>query len=202
MLNQLHIRPTNHSRTLAPVLIGFVVAGWPTICLADFGFPPPSNLTTTEGILRGVIVTLAVELALVAGYCYWRKIPMARCLYAGLLGNALTLPVVWFCSVMGWFFLAFLGVIVFVIVELLAGLIESVLYKLIGRLEWRRALTLGLAVNLVTMVMGLIDQAVHFQTRPGPPRRPPSASIEVPSDANVPDVRIRYVPGTFSMMGC
>jgi hypothetical protein len=85
----------------------------------------------------------------------------------------LTLPTVWFCSVMGWFFLAFFGLIVFVLVELLAAVIESLLYGAIGRLPWRQAFALGFAVNLVTMVLGLADQAIHYQTRPerpGPPR--------------------------------
>lgn len=165
-----------------PAVCGLTVSAWPAVCRADFGFPPPSNLTTTEGILRGVIVTLAVELALVAGYCRWRKLPMGRCLFAGILGNALTLPMVWFCSVMGWFFLAFIGAVVFVVVELLAGLVESVFYKLLGRIEWRAALTLGLTVNVVTAGLGLVDQAVHFQTRESlrPPKAASTGSLPLP----------------------
>ena len=56
-------------------------------------------------------------------------------------------------------------------------------YELVGRLDGR--------FSVDEIWQRLIDQAVHFQTRPGPPRRPPSANIELPSDASVADVRIR-----------
>jgi hypothetical protein len=137
--------------------------------LADFGFPPPENLTTTQGIVRGAVVTLVVELLIVVSYCRRHALPKGGLLLAGLIGNALTLPVVWFCSVLGWFFLAFVGVLVFALVELLAAMIEGLLYRWIGRLRWPDAIRLALIANAVTAALGLVDQVLHMRRKERPP---------------------------------
>ena len=177
--------PPHRARSCWLLLAVCFVLTFPAVAQADFGFPPPSNLTTMQGIIRGVVVTLVVELSIVAVYCYRYKHSLARCLIAGLIGNAITLPMVWICSVMGWFLLAIFGVLVFIIIELAAGMVEAMAYRGVGGLEWRSAVKLGMAVNVITMVMGLVDQAVHFEGRqqpPRPPRRPMDQVSLLPAD--------------------
>src|SRR6185436_8047149 len=50
-------------------------------------------------------------------------------------------------------------------------IVEGAIYSWIGKLELRRGLRLGIAVNLVTMTLGVVDQAIHYQPKPGPPQR-------------------------------
>jgi hypothetical protein len=148
---------------------------------ADFGFPPPANLTTTQGIVRGAVVTLVVELLIVVVYCRRHRLPEGRLVVACLIGNALSLPVVWFCSVVGWALAAFFGALVFILVELLAALAEGVVYRWIGHLRWREAIRLGLLANAATMLLGIADQAWHYKPK----------SNQDPSFENRPSARAR-----------
>jgi len=137
---------------------------------ADFGFPPPENLGTVPGIVRGIVVTLVVELAIVIYFCRRNRWSLARFLVAGVVGNLLSLPGVWILSTVGFFLLAWIGFAVFVLAEFGAAVFESVFYMWIGREPFRRCLRLALVANVATMTLGIVDQAVHFRGKSRPPR--------------------------------
>lgn len=138
---------------------------------ADFGFPPPENLTTTQGIVRAIVVTLGVELAIVIYFCRKNRWSLARFLVAGVVGNLLSLPAVWIVSTGGFVFLGPFGFAVFVLAEFGAVVFESVFYMWIGRQPFRTVFRLALVANVATMGLSLIDQAVHFRGKSGPPRK-------------------------------
>jgi hypothetical protein len=138
---------------------------------ADFGFPPPDSLGTAQGILRAIVVTLVVELAIVIYACRRYHWSLARFLMAGIVGNLVSLPGVWIVSTVGFFLLGPIGFAVFVLAELGAVACESVFYVWIGRQPFRSCLCLALVANAVTMGLGLIDHAVHFRGKSGPPKK-------------------------------
>ena len=138
---------------------------------ADFGFPPPENLTTTQGIVRAIVVTLVVELAIVVYFCHKNRWSLPRFLIAGVVGNVLSLFLVWFATIAGFVFLAFFGFAVFVLAEFGAAAFEAQFYTWIGRQPFRSMFRLALVANLATMTLSVIDQAVHFRTKSGPPTR-------------------------------
>ena len=75
-----------------------------------------------------------------------------------------------------------IGFAVFLLAELSAAVVEALVYFLIGRVEFSTAWRLALVANAVTTALGIVDQTIHFQTKKGPPPRPPSraASYEEP----------------------
>ena len=137
--------------------------------LADFGFPPPETLTTAQGVTRAIVVTLVVEGVIVLIYARRNKLAWWKFVIALLLGNAITLPAVWFVTTLSFFFMAYIGFLVFLFVEFGAAMVEALVYGVICRLDAKAAWRLALFANVVTAGLSLVDQALNPGKKVGPP---------------------------------
>lgn len=103
-------------------------------------------------------ITLAIELLLVLVWTLVVKLPVGRLLLVGLVGNLLSLPVVWLMT--GWSHVALSDPdahwIVFWSVEAAAVLWEAFLYIRWGRMSRMQALLLAFLANTLSVVTGCL----------------------------------------------
>ncbi len=106
---------------------------------------------------RAFVVTLVVELLVLAPILYKRDPKLDRCVTTVTLGQVTTHPIVWFVlPVLGLPYLIYSGV-----AELWAVVVEATLYRLVyPSLTVKRAGLLSLAANAASVVVGLILR--HF----------------------------------------
>jgi hypothetical protein len=112
---------------------------------------------TMEGVGLAILLTLAAELAIVLAFVRVTKRPLRRLFIACLIGNLVSVPLVWFFA--GFFYIfgaAALGFIGLGIAEVVAWLGEAIFYAWFGRLRVSRALLLSLVANLASFGIGLL----------------------------------------------
>jgi hypothetical protein len=110
------------------------------------------NITS---LLLAVVVTIVLEL-LVIGACAWfrKGSPVRRLFGTVVLGNLVTVPLVWFVSVYGKVELESSWPVPFLFAELAATAFEGWLYYRIGRIPLPTALLWSALANWVTLLVG------------------------------------------------
>jgi len=108
-------------------------------------------------ILEGLLVTLAVEMVLAAGYALWRKRPLVLLLTVVLMMNLITRSL--FSLVFGgYFYLAGDNFVWILAAELVIWIVEACILALALRKEvrFREALLLSLVLNAASFGIGLL----------------------------------------------
>ncbi|MHB1355688.1 MAG: hypothetical protein ACYCZF_06895 [Anaerolineae bacterium] len=108
-------------------------------------------------MLAALLISLVLELALVVGYVLWQRRRWQPYLLAGLIGNIISLPLVWLLAGIAYLLGgSATGLVAMAIGEVLAVFFEALLYCLICKERYGRMLLLSLAANVLSFAVGLL----------------------------------------------
>ena len=97
-------------------------------------------------LIETIVLVLLVKI-------FWKKDELWnwKLVGAGILASTITLPILWFC--LPYFFADYMVYVVFW--EIFVTLLEVVIIKFILKIDWRKAIILSVACNLVSFVSWL-----------------------------------------------
>lgn len=108
-------------------------------------------------MLVALLVSLVLEVALVVGYVLWRRRRWQPFVLAAVIGNIISLPIVWLLA--GIAYLVGgpgVGLVLLALGEILAVFLEALLYLLICKERFGWVLLLSLAANILSFTVGLL----------------------------------------------
>lgn len=103
-------------------------------------------------MIDSLLITIVIEGVIVFVYALWKHKPVGRILFASILANILTQPMLW--VVLDLFFVHYLTTLF--ISEIFIWLIESVILRFFPgtQLGWKESMLLSLAMNLSSFSVG------------------------------------------------
>jgi hypothetical protein len=108
-------------------------------------------------MLLALLLSLVLELAVVVGYIIWQRRRWQRYVLAGLVGNIISLPIVWLLAGIAYLVGGSLaGLVILGLGEVFAVFLEALLYTLICKERFGRMLLLSLAANVLSFTVGLL----------------------------------------------
>jgi hypothetical protein len=131
---------------------------------ASLGLPQKGSLVLVLGVMReniggltlAFLLTLLIELPILV-VCAWiggRRDVLSALLWTALLGNVITLPLVWFICVYAKFTGAEAGGLVFLCSEAAAACFEGWLYSRLAGIQLGRALVWSWIANGASLLVG------------------------------------------------
>ncbi|MCE5258711.1 MAG: hypothetical protein LLG44_06555 [Chloroflexi bacterium] len=110
-----------------------------------------------EAIIAALLLSLLLETALALGYALWQKRPRRSFILTAVIGNIITLPIVWLLAGFGYMFGGpSAGLVLLAVGEVCAVFLEALLYKLVAKERFGWALLLSLVANTVSYTVGLL----------------------------------------------
>ncbi len=110
-----------------------------------------------EAIIAALGLSLLLETALAVGYAQWRRRPRRPFVLVSVVGNIITLPIVWLLAGFGYMFGGpSAGLVLLAVGEVCAVFFEALLYKLVAKERFGWALLLSLVANAVSYTVGLL----------------------------------------------
>lgn len=108
-------------------------------------------------ILAALTASLVLEVALVVGYILWRRRRWQPFIVAAVIGNLVSLPIVWLLAGFAYFIGGpGAGLVLLALGEVLAVFFEALLYSLICKERFGWMLLLSLAANVLSFTVGLL----------------------------------------------
>jgi hypothetical protein len=121
------------------------------------GLPIIGHNWSLTGAAVAMVLTLIIELAIVALYARWRQTPPRRLLLVALIANLVSLPGVWALAGLGYLLGGIQGgLIALALGEAAAWLAEGVAYLAAGKLKVGQSMLLSLVANLASLIVGLL----------------------------------------------
>lgn len=91
------------------------------------------------------------------GYALWQRRRWQPLILAAVLGNMLSIPFVWLLAGIGYLVGGPVpGLVLLAIGEFVAVFVEALLYTLIAREKFGRALLISLTANILSYLVGLL----------------------------------------------